>query len=215
MSVLTTSPASAPAPSGHTPEPLYRMPHGVVDTARGTWAMGLFITTEAMLFLMLFFSYYYMGHSNPVWPPEPPKMRLALIMLAVLVSSSVVLRIGENASKRREFGRARAAVTGTLVLGVTFVILQVLEYADHLTHLRPTTNAYGSIFYTITSIHGAHVVLGLLMLSYVMVLPTEHMGSAGKPPHHTLRNASMYWHFVDLVWILIVGLLYVLPNVNR
>jgi len=191
------------------------MPHGVIDTSRGTWAMGLFITTEAMLFLMLFFAYYYMGHSAQTWPPEPPKMRLALIMLAVLLSSSVLLRIGENASKRHQFGRARMAVGGTVVLGIAFIGLQVLEYADHLTRLKPTTDAYGSIFYTITSVHGAHVVLGLLMLSYVLVLPLEHMAGGHKPPHHTLRNASLYWHFVDLVWIVIVSLLYVLPNVSR
>ena len=214
MSVITATPA-APASSEYRSAPLYRMPHGVVDTARGTWAMGMFIATEAMLFLMLFFSYYYMGHANAVWPPEPPKMRFALMMLAVLVSSSVILRMGESAAKRHEFGRARAAVTGTLVLGVAFMVLQILEYADHLTHLRPTTDAYGSIFYTITGIHGAHVVLGLLMLSYVMLLPVEHMGAARKPPHHALKNASMYWHFVDVVWMFIVGLLYVLPNVNR
>jgi heme/copper-type cytochrome/quinol oxidase subunit 3 len=186
-----------------------------VDTSRGTWAMGLFIVTEAMLFLMLFFTYYYLGHSAPKWPPEPPKLPFALVMLVVLVSSSVVLHSGELASRKHQFGRARAAVAGTILLGMAFVVLQAFEYADHLTHLRPSTDAYGSIFYTITSIHGAHVVLGLLMLGYVLLLPVEHMAGAHKPPHHALKNASMYWHFVDAIWLLIVGLLYVLPNVTR
>jgi heme/copper-type cytochrome/quinol oxidase subunit 3 len=74
------------------------MPHGVIDDRRGTWGMLLFILTEAALFLMFFFTYYYLGHvSRGPWPPEPPKLMFALVMLAVLVSSSVVLHLGERA----------------------------------------------------------------------------------------------------------------------
>lgn len=195
--------------------PQYRMPHGVVDTSRGTWAMSLFIVTEAMLFLMLFFTYYYLGHAAPKWPPEPPKLRLALIMLALLVSSSIVLYFAERAARVHAFGRARLLVIATVAIGIVFLGIQAMEYADHLTHLRPSTNAYGSIFYTITSVHAAHVILGLLMLTYVLVLPVEHMGAAHKPPHHGLKNAALYWHFVDAVWIVIVALLYVAPNAGR
>jgi heme/copper-type cytochrome/quinol oxidase subunit 3 len=79
--------------------------------------------------------------------------------------------------------------------------------------LKPTTDAYGSIFYTITSLHGAHVALGLLMLLYVLVLP--QIGPGQKPPHRSLHNASLYWHFVDAVWLFIVALLYVAPNLTR
>jgi heme/copper-type cytochrome/quinol oxidase subunit 3 len=198
-----------------TTAPQYRMPHGVIDTSRGTWAMGLFILTEAMLFLMLFFSYYYLGHAAPKWPPEPPKLRLPLIMLVLLVSSSVVLTFGERAARVHQFGRARLFVVATGMLGLMFLGLQAVEYADHLTHLRPSTNAYGSIFYTITSVHAVHVMLGLLMLGYVLVLPVQHMGAATRPPHHALKNAALYWHFVDVVWVLIVALLYVMPNLGR
>ncbi len=198
-----------------TAAPQYRMPHGVVDASRGTWAMSLFIVTEAMLFLMLFFTYYYLGHSAPKWPPEPPKLRLALIMLALLLSSSVVLTFGERAARVHAFGRARALVALTIAIGILFLGFQFLEYADHLTRLRPSTNAYGSIFYTLTSLHGAHVVLGLLMLGYVLLLPPQHLGAAEKPPHHALKNAALYWHFVDVVWIVIVALLYVAPNLSR
>jgi heme/copper-type cytochrome/quinol oxidase subunit 3 len=89
----------------------------------------------------------------------------------------------------------------------------VFEYRDHLKTLKPTTDAYGSLFYTITSIHGLHVVLGLLMLGYVLVLP--HIGpNANKSPHRPLHTASLYWHFVDSVWVIIVTLLYVVPNVR-
>ena len=190
------------------------MPHGVIDDRRGTWAMTMFIATEATLFVMLFFTYYYLGHvSRGPWPPEPPKLTFALIMLAVLLASSVVLYAGERAEQAGHTGRARGAVGLTILLGLAFITLQVFEYRDHLKTLKPTTDAYGSIFYTITSFHGAHLVLGLLMLAYVLLLP--QIGSGVKPPHRPLHNASLYWHFVDVVWLLIVALLYIVPNIRR
>jgi len=176
--------------------------------------MVMFIATEATLFLMLFFAYYYLGHvSRGPWPAEPPKLTLALIMLGVLATSSVVLHAGERAERAGHPGRARGAVAVTVALGLGFLVLQVLEYRDHLRTLTPTTDAYGSIFYTITSFHGAHLAFGLLMLLYVLLLP--ELGPGRKPPHRALHNASLYWHFVDAVWLLIVALLYVAPHVKR
>ena len=190
------------------------MPHGVIDDRRGTWAMAMFIATEASLFVMLFFTYYYLGHvSRGPWPTEPPEMRLALVMLVVLLASSAVLHAGERAEKRGSRGTARALVGLTILMGIGFLVLQTIEYRNHLKTLLPTADAYGSIFYTITSFHGAHLVLGLLMLVYVLVLP--EIGPGTKPPHRSLHNASLYWHFVDFVWLLIVALLYVVPNIKR
>jgi heme/copper-type cytochrome/quinol oxidase subunit 3 len=197
------------------PPATVHLPLTVVDHRRGSQAMLMFIVTEAMLFLMFFFAYYYLGHTAPVWPTELPKLTLALVMLAVLLSSSVVLHAGERAVKAGRVRRAKAWTVVTVLMGIAFLLLQVFEYRDHLRTLKPTTNAYGSIFYTITSFHAAHVVLGLLMLLYVLALPSTHLGKAGKPPHHCLHNASMYWHFVDVVWLLIVGLLYVAPHLTR
>jgi len=196
------------------PPVLFRMPHGVIDDRRGTWAMTMFIATEAMLFVMLFFSYYYLRHfAHGPWPTEPPKLTKALAMLAILLTSSVVLHAGERAEQQGSPGVARALTAVTIALGLGFLAVQALEYAEHLKTLKPTTDAYGSIFYTITSIHGLHVALGLLMLVYVMMLPD--IGPAERPPHRALHNASLYWHFVDVVWLLIVALLYVAPHLAR
>jgi heme/copper-type cytochrome/quinol oxidase subunit 3 len=178
---------------------------------RGTWAMLMFIATEAMLFVSLFFAYYYLGHRQPRWPPAPPAYSLALVMLAILAASSVVLHWGERQLRHGLPARARAATIGTVLLGVVFVAVQAKEYANHLREFQPTTDVYGSIFYTITSIHAAHVLLGMAMLIYVLLLP--EIGPARRPPHSPLRNASLYWHFVDAVWFVIVGLLYLAPQV--
>jgi len=190
------------------------MPHGVVDDRRGTWGMVMFILTEATLFVFLFFTYYYIAFNwKGHYPPAPPKLTLALIMLVLLLASSAVLHAGERAEQAGRVARARAAVGGTIVMGLVFLVLQAIEYRNHLKELTPTSDAYGSIFYTITSFHGAHLLLGLLMLGYVLVLP--EIGPGRKPPHRPLHNASLYWHFVDLVWVVIVGLLYVVPNIRR
>lgn len=190
------------------------MPHGVIDDRRGTWAMVMFILTEATLFVFLFFTYYYIAYNwKGQYPPEPPKLTLALVMLGVLLSSSAVLYAGERAEKAGRTGTARLCVGGTVLMGIGFVILQTIEYRNHLKELKPTTDAYGSIFYTITSFHGAHLLLGLLMLIYVLMLP--EIGPGHKPPHRSLHNAALYWHFVDVVWLVVVGLLYVVPNLRR
>lgn len=190
------------------------MPHGVIDDRRGTWAMVMFIMTEATLFVFLFFTYYYIAYNwKGPYPPEPPKLTLALIMLGVLLASSVVLYAGERADKEGRTGLARLCVGATVLMGIGFVVLQTIEYRNHLKELKPTTDAYGSIFYTITSFHGAHLLLGLSMLIYVLLLPD--IGPAHKPPHRSLHNAALYWHFVDVVWLVVVGLLYVVPNLRR
>jgi heme/copper-type cytochrome/quinol oxidase subunit 3 len=190
------------------------MPHGVIDDRRGTWAMVMFILTEATLFVFLFFTYYYIAYNwRGPYPPEPPKLTLALVMLGLLLASSVVLYAGERAEKGGSARLARLLVGFTVLMGIGFLVLQAIEYRNHLKELKPTTDAYGSIFYTITSFHGAHLVLGLLMLVYVLVLP--EIGPGRKPPHRSLHNAALYWHFVDFVWLLIVGLLYVVPNLRR
>jgi heme/copper-type cytochrome/quinol oxidase subunit 3 len=113
----------------------------------------------------------------------------------------------------RNTGTARAATAIAVVLGVIFLAIQVVEFRTHLQRVQPWSDAYGSIFYTITSFHAAHLVLGLLMLAYVLMLP--EIGPARKPPHRPLHNASLYWHFVDVVWLIIVALLYVAPNLSR
>lgn len=185
-----------------------------IDKHRGTSAMKLTITTEAMLFVVLFFGYFFLSQGDPYWLSEdPPKLTLAFVMLGILVSSSMVLTIGEHASKRGRFGLARAMIACTILLGAVFIAVQVYEYRDHLKHLSPQQNAYGSMFYTITSIHGLHVCVGLLLLAYVFCLPK--LEPEEEMPFRPLHNAGLYWHFVDTVWVFIVALLYVLPNLRH
>jgi cytochrome c oxidase subunit III len=184
-----------------------------IEDRRGQAGMACFIFTEAMLFVMLFFSYFYLAHDASHWAAEPPALALPLAMLAVLLASSVSLHWGERQIDGGRSFAARAAVVVTMVLGLSFLAIQAVEFRERLQEIRPDTDAYGSMFYLITSVHAMHVVLGLFMLLYVLMLP--RIGRNDKPPHQPLRSAAMYWHFVDVVWVAIVGFLYVLPSVVR
>jgi cytochrome c oxidase subunit III len=192
--------------------PADTLPPVALDQKRGTEGMILFIITEALLFVMLFFAYFYLKANHPNWISVPPKVKPALIMFGVFILSSIALFWGESRLRAGSETAARASIYVTILLGVAFIILQFFEYRDRLHSITPTTDAYGSLFYTITTIHGAHVVLGMLMLGYVAALP--HLEPAPKSPHRPMRNASLYWHFVHAVWIAIVIVLYVMPNIG-
>jgi heme/copper-type cytochrome/quinol oxidase subunit 3 len=196
----------SPPVTPHAPPPVLR-----IDDKRGTFGMALFILTEACLFLVLFVSYYYLDKSSVQWRSEiPPKLHYALPMLAVLLTSSGVLYWGEQQVKKRRYGAGRIALIGTIVLGLVFLTMTYFEYMEHLVHLRPTTDSYGSIFYTIVSLHGAHVIIGLLMLTWLSIIPRWE--PALYAPHRPYHDVSMYWHFVDTVWFFVVLLLYIVPN---
>ncbi|HTZ57499.1 MAG TPA: cytochrome c oxidase subunit 3 [Acidobacteriaceae bacterium] len=184
-----------------------------LDDNRGTWAIALTIATEATLFVCLFASYFYLESNKFRWAVDkPPKLLEAFIMLAVLVSSSFVLHWGESQLKRQRYGRARVALVVTILMGMGFLAIQAHEYYNHWKELTPYSDSYGSIFYTITTFHAAHVVVGLIMLAYILILP--RYSPALRSPYRPYHVAALYWHFVDVVWIFVVALLYVMPNVR-
>jgi heme/copper-type cytochrome/quinol oxidase subunit 3 len=197
-------------------EPLVaqQVPHtGIwpLEADRGVYAVSMLIITEAALFVCLFASYYFLGNNKDRWAIDiPPKLTLALVMLAILIASSLVMMWGERMVKLGRYSVARFAVILTVVMGLIFVAIQTAEYKDHWKTLTPLTDSYGSIFYTITTFHAAHVVMGILMLCYLAILP--NYGPSKFPPHRPYRVVALYWHFVDIVWIFVVILLYLIPN---
>ena len=100
---------------------------------------------------------------NPDGQPDPRLLK-PVIMTLLLMASSVTVYTAELGSRRGDLRRLHAGLAATFVLGLSFLILQGFEYHEKLVELRPSTNAYGSLFYTITGLHGSHVIVGLLMI---------------------------------------------------
>src|SRR5579864_1228507 len=182
-----------------------------LEAERGSYAMMLTILTEAFLFLALFVSYFMLSSNKDRWRIEElPKLHFALPMLAVLIISSLVLHWGERQVKKERYLSARVGVAITILIGLVFLTLSAFDYREHWEHLTPDTDSYGSIFYAITSFHAAHVIVGLLILIYVLILP--RYAPAAESPYRPYHVAAMYWHFVDVVWIFVVAILYVGPH---
>ena len=179
----------------------------------GWWAMMLVCASEAALFAYFIVSYFYLGVVNPAWPPagtELPKLEKPLIMTALLVSSSIVLYLVEKQRERGKRAAYRAGMVVTVLLGLGFLGLQVTEYQEKVKTMGPTTHAYASLFYTITGFHGAHVAFGLLLLLFTLLRDVRGRIDPERPI--PVKVTSLYWHFVDAVWLVILTTLYLSPR---
>jgi cytochrome c oxidase subunit I+III len=174
----------------------------------GWWGMAAVIATEGAFFCYLLFSYFYLASisANP-WPAVPPRIALPLVNTGILVASSVAVAWAETGIRRNRSGRLRIGLALAIGLGVLFLALQGVEYSRE--RIAGTHDAYGSLFYTITGFHGAHVLVGLIMLTVVIVRAFK--GHFGEARHEAVSNVAMYWHFVDAVWLVVFTSLYVTP----
>ncbi|MFD2765324.1 cytochrome c oxidase subunit 3 [Micromonospora eburnea] len=179
------------------------------------WGMVMFVATEATLFACLLGSYFYLRFQfGPQWPPgglEKPKLVIPLLMTLVLVPSSIPVVWAEHGIRRGQRWRLRAGLAATLVMGLTFMGLLVKEYSDDLKMHTMTTDVYGSLFYVITGFHGLHVSVGLMMIGWLLAASLRG-GSFGSHRHERVRNAAIYWHFVDTVWVAILFTIYLSPR---
>lgn len=196
------------------PPPRTKLASLPIDQSRGIWGVWALIATEAMLFISMFGAYYYLGNNKDRWAiDKPPHLVYPFVLLGVLLSSSFVLHWGERQISKERFRAARVALWITVLLGFLFLGLQAMEYLSEWADHTPDTDSYGSIFYTITTLHAAHVIVGVLLLMYVGLQP--FYGLSRRTPHQPYQVAARYWHFVDAVWVFIVLLLYVVPNIQR
>jgi heme/copper-type cytochrome/quinol oxidase subunit 3 len=177
------------------------------------WGMLLLIATEATLFALLLVSYFYERfEAVGPWPPDgaDPKLLVPAVMTGLLMLSSIPAYLADSSIRRGEVERLRLYLASTLLLGAAFLALQAWEYSDELELLRPQTNAYGSLFYTITGLHGAHVIVGLLLLGWVLLWAFR--GRYGAHRHLAVEISSLYWHFVHVVWLFVFLSLYLSPR---
>jgi heme/copper-type cytochrome/quinol oxidase subunit 3 len=181
------------------------------------WGMIWLILTEAALFASLILAYFFLRfRAQPEWPPggiEEPPLLLPLVMTAILWSSSLPVHLADAGIREGNVRRLRWGLAVGFVLGATFLTLQLgVEYPDTLKEFTPRTNAYGSLFFTLTGFHALHVLVGLLMSLWVQVRAWR--GAFDEHRHTSVQNFSMYWHFVDIVWAFVLFTLYLTPRLG-
>lgn len=168
------------------------------------WAVAYLIAGEVVLFGMLFFYYFWAWSHSDVWPGvEPGARMIAYVNTILLLGSGWTAHAAHKALVRGDTRGAHRGLVTTLGLGGAFLALQAYEYAT--AGFTPASSPFGSAFYGLTGIHGLHVLVGLLVLG-AMALTLRRTGD--RPTHRGLGAAVLYWHFVDLVWLAILIVVY-------
>jgi cytochrome c oxidase subunit III len=174
--------------------------------------MVIFITSEMMFFGALFGAYFTIRAQAGEWPPAdtPPIDALRTgIFTIFLVASSFTQHLGVLAIRREDRAGLIRWTEITILLGILFLAGQGLEYAELFAEdFTIGTNVFGTLFFTMTGFHGLHVVGGLLMLS--IVVAKGRMGHFTAERHGPAEAVGYYWHFVDVVWIFLFTVLYLL-----
>jgi len=190
------------------------LPARPVRRPLGWWGMLFVIATEATLFAVLLASYFYLRFKSPgAWPPDgisDHKLLKPAVMTAFLMASSLTVWYGERAVRRDDMRGLRIGLALTFLLGVGFLALQFVEYRELLREIHPSTDAYASTFFTITGLHGAHVVAGLLLLAWTQFFAWR--GAYRSEEHVAVQTSALYWHFVHVVWLFLFLALYLSPR---
>ena len=215
-----TSPDAARHPAVMTT--LTHEPGGVVlHESRGgisnpILGMLLFITSEVMFFAGLFAAYFNVRASAPVWPPADMQGKLEILPFVlpatvILILSSGVVQLGVWSIRKGDRTGFTRGIALTLVMGIAFLVLQFCDYIVlYGEGLKLDSGPYGSTFYTLTGFHMAHVFAGTIMLG--VVLYRAMTGQFSARHHDAVEATSLYWHFVDVVWIALFSILYLLPG---
>ena len=174
------------------------------------FGLVVFLVAEGMIFLGMFGAYLTFRSTLPVWPPEgTPELELLLpgVNTINLIASSFVMHNADTAIKKNDAKGMRLWLAITAAMGAIFLAGQVYEYA-HL-EFGLTTNLFASAFYVLTGFHGLHVTIGVLAILAVL-WRSRTPGHYSKEHHFGIEAAELYWHFVDVIWIILFGLIYLL-----
>jgi len=183
---------------------------GLTSGKIGIW---LFLASEVMLFGALFATYILLRVGAPEWPHGAKYLNIPLATLntIVLISSSVTMVMAWASLKRDDFGKFRLYMAATVLFGLVFLIVKYFEYSAKFHHgYYPKTNTFLAIYFTLTGLHMLHVMGGMAVNAYLWG-PGAKLWKTSKE-HFTNRveNSGLFWHFVDLVWIFLFPVLYLL-----
>ena len=184
---------------------------GLYNGKLGIW---LFLASEVMLFGALFSALILIRTSAPTWPNSHEILNVPLAMLNTFVlifsSVSVVLAWANLRMGDLKWGKIWLAVT--LLCGLGFMVIKTIEYTDKFSHgYYPKTNNFFATYFAMTGLHGLHVVGGMIVFAYLLMTANKWYGGAKRAQFtNRVEITGLYWHFVDLVWIFLFPILYLL-----
>jgi cytochrome c oxidase subunit 3 len=186
-------------------------PYGVSYVKLGMW---LFILSDSLTFAAFLFSYGYLRVASDTWPTPFeffPSIVVSTVMTFCLLSSSLTMVLAVNKAQKGESRQAIQWLIGTMVFGLAFLGLHINEWRELIGHgLTPLGNPwgdamFGSTFFAITGMHMFHVLTGVIYISIVAIRV-----SRGKNFKDEVEVCGLFWHFVDLVWMFVFPLIYLL-----
>ena len=185
---------------------------GLTNAKFGIW---LFLASEVMLFGGLFSAYVVlrMNATTEQWAGWTSVLNVPLATLntVFLITSSITVVLGWAALVKKDFGKFRMHMIFTLLFGFGFMVIKYIEYTAKFHHgLFPSSDPFMSVYFILTGLHGVHVVCGMAVLAYFTwpgskMYKTDHARFTGR-----VECAGLFWHLVDLVWIFLFPVLYLI-----
>ena len=183
---------------------------GLYNAKLGVW---LFLASEVMLFGALFSTLILLRTGAESWPHgyDILNVPLATLNTMVLITSSVSMVMSWASLRLKDFKKYRMWMGLTFALGLAFMVIKAIEYGskfDH--HLYPSTDNFFATYFTMTGLHGLHVLGGMVVIAYFLGPGSKMWQSEPERFTNRVEIVGLYWHFVDLVWIFLFPILYLL-----
>ena len=181
---------------------------GLFNAKMGIW---LFLASEVMLFGALFTTYILLRVGAPHWPHRVLDIPLATVNTVILITSSITMVMAWASLMMKNFSKYRLYMGATILLGFAFLVLKGIEYNHHFVIGEfPEKSTFLAIYFTITGLHGLHIIGGLIVNGYFWGPGSKMWKTEPERFTNRIEVAGLYWHFVDLVWIFLFPVLYLL-----
>ena len=179
--------------------------------ANGKLGIWLFLASEVMLFGALFSTYIILRTGATEWPHGELSVPLGALNTVLLISSSVTMVMAWAMLKLHNWGRHRLYLLATFALAGIFLVNKYFEYSDHLARGEgPSHSTFLAIYFTLTGLHGLHIVGGMVVMAYLLGPGARLWKQNPDQFTNRIEYTGLYWHFVDLVWIFLFPVLYLL-----
>jgi cytochrome c oxidase subunit 3 len=177
----------------------------------GKFGIWLFLASEVMLFGALFSTYILLRVGAEEWPHAELSVLLGTINTIILISSSVTMVMAWASLKMNNWGRHRLYLALTFALAAIFLVNKYFEYSEHFGKGEgPWHNTFFAIYFTLTGLHGLHILGGMVVMGYLLGPGAGLWKRNPEQFTNRIEATGLYWHFVDLVWIFLFPVLYLL-----